>query len=232
MCAELLQSCSILCNPMDYNRLLCPWDSPGKSTGVVPGRGALSRALSNTQKWIVQGDTCADNARDFIDKVHLGREQWGKGNQENWSATCLTASGCFGNGISFWVVFSHSFWRRVLPGGTRLVQPRWMPARRILGGGRTCGVSFWPFLTSSGWCWLISSMFLTRISCPKTTHANGHYGAWPGWAVSVSVLLLTEWVAMPSSRGSSWPRAWILVSYASCLGRQVLQLKKKKKENK
>ena len=31
---------------------------------------------------------------------------------------------------------------RVLPGGARLVQPRWMPARRILGGGRTCGVSF------------------------------------------------------------------------------------------
>ena len=31
---------------------------------------------------------------------------------------------------------------RVLPGGARLVQPRWMPERRILGGGRTCGVSF------------------------------------------------------------------------------------------
>ena len=26
--------------------------------------------------------------------------------------------------------------------GARLVQPRWMPERRILGGGQTCGVSF------------------------------------------------------------------------------------------
>ena len=97
----------------------------------------------------------------------------------------------YGDGISYWVVFSQSFWLRVLPGGARLVQSRWMPERRILGGGRTCGVSFWPFLNSSGWWWLISSMFLSRISCHKTTHANGYYGAWPGWAVSVSVLPLT-----------------------------------------
>ena len=31
---------------------------------------------------------------------------------------------------------------RALPGGAHLVQPRWMPERRILGGGWTCGVSF------------------------------------------------------------------------------------------
>ena len=34
-------------------------------------------------------------------------------------------------------------------------------------------------------------VFLIRISCHKTTHANGYYGAWPGWAVSISVLPLT-----------------------------------------
>ena len=34
-------------------------------------------------------------------------------------------------------------------------------------------------------------MFLTRTSCLKTTHANSYYGAWPGWAVSISVLPLT-----------------------------------------
>ena len=72
-----------------------------------------------------------------------------------------------------------------------VVQPRWMPVRRILGGGRTCGVFFQSFLNSSGWWWLMSSMLLTRTSCCKTTHANGYYGAWPGWAVSVSVLPLT-----------------------------------------
>ena len=97
----------------------------------------------------------------------------------------------YGGGISLPVVFSQSFWLRVLPGGARLVQLRWMPERRILGGGWTCGVSFWPFLNSSSWWRLISSMFLIRTSCYKTTHANGYYGVWPGWVVSISVLPLT-----------------------------------------
>ena len=44
--------------------------------------------------------------------------------------------------VSFRVVFSQSFWLRVLPGGACLVQPRWMPERRILGGGWACGISF------------------------------------------------------------------------------------------
>ena len=43
---------------------------------------------------------------------------------------------------------------------------------------------FCPFLNSSCWWWLISSVFLTRTSCC--------YGAWPGWAVSVNVLPLTH----------------------------------------
>ena len=38
----------------------------------------------------------------------------------------------------------------------------------------------------------VGSIFLIRISCHKTTHANSYYGAWPGWAVSISVLPLTE----------------------------------------
>ena len=102
----------------------------------------------------------------------------------------LEVSGFYGDRISFWVVFSQSFWLRVLPGGTRLVQPIRMPARRILGGGQTCGVSSWPLPNSSRWWWPISSVFLTSTSCHKTTHANGYYGAWPGWAVAVSVLPL------------------------------------------
>ena len=67
-----------------------------------------------------------------------------------------------------------------------------MPVRRILGGGGTWGVSFWPFPSSSGWWWLINSTFLTRTACHKMTHANGYCGAWAGWAASVSVLLLTQ----------------------------------------
>ena len=33
---------------------------------------------------------------------------------------------------------------------------------------------------------------------------------------------ILEWVAMPSSRGSSWPRDWTCVSYGFCIGRRVL----------
>ena len=35
-CAKSLQSCLTLCDPMDCSlaRLLCPWDSPAKNTGV------------------------------------------------------------------------------------------------------------------------------------------------------------------------------------------------------
>ena len=32
--AKSLQSCLTLCDPTDPTRLLCPWDSPGKNTGV------------------------------------------------------------------------------------------------------------------------------------------------------------------------------------------------------
>ena len=34
-------------------------------------------------------------------------------------------------------------------------------------------------------------VLLIRISCHKTTHANGYYGAWPEWEVSISLLPLT-----------------------------------------
>ena len=33
---------------------------------------------------------------------------------------------------------------------------------------------------------------------------------------------ILEWVAMPSSRGSSQPRDLTRISYVSCIGRQVL----------
>ena len=36
VCAKLLQSCLTLCDSMDYKpaRLLCPWNFPGKNTGL------------------------------------------------------------------------------------------------------------------------------------------------------------------------------------------------------
>ena len=34
MLAKSSQLCPTLCDPVDPTRLLCPWDSPGKNTGV------------------------------------------------------------------------------------------------------------------------------------------------------------------------------------------------------
>ena len=34
MHAKSLQSCPTLCDPMDPAKVHCPWDSPGKNTGV------------------------------------------------------------------------------------------------------------------------------------------------------------------------------------------------------
>ena len=167
--------------------------------GPLPGpeRGLLS----NTQKWIIWGDTNADKARDFIGKGALVASSRIK--EPRRTSLLCGSLGFYDDGVSFQVVSGQSFWLRVLPGGVRLLQPRWMPDRRILGGGQTYGVSFWPFLNSSGWWRLISSVFLTRTSCHKITHANGYYGAWPGWAVSISVLLLTEpEIKLPTSVAS------------------------------
>ena len=160
-----------------------PFDSHNSVTSVVLLQeggslpGPETGLLSNTQKWIVQGDTCADKARDVIGKGTRAESR--RVREPRRTALPRGCLGFYGDGISFWVVFSQSFWFRVLPGGSRLVQPRWMPERRILGSGQTGGVSLWPFPSSSGWWRLISSLFLTRTSCRKTTHANGYYGAWP-----------------------------------------------------
>ena len=50
MHATLLQSCPTLCNPVDCSpaRLLCPWDSPGKNTGV--GCCTLLQGIFPTQE--------------------------------------------------------------------------------------------------------------------------------------------------------------------------------------
>ena len=58
----------------------------------IPSR-AKSGLLSNTWRLIVQGDTRADKARDFNGKGCPGGEQWGKGTQEDCSASGLAVLG-------------------------------------------------------------------------------------------------------------------------------------------
>ena len=113
------------------------------------------------------------------------RRAVGPGNPEGLLCHVALSLGLYSVGIRLGVVFSQSFWLRVLAGGARLVQPRRMPAR-ILAGGRTRGISFWPFLNSSGWWWLISVVFLTRTYCGKQLM---RWSLWrlAGWA-PVSVL--------------------------------------------
>ena len=94
-------------------------------------------------------ETCADKTRDFIGKGHPGGEQQGQGTQENSSATWLAVLGFMGMELVSGLSLAKSFWLRVLPGDTRIAQPRWMPARRILGGGWTRGVS-WTLSVSAG----------------------------------------------------------------------------------
>ena len=76
-------------------RASCGYERQGllllQEGGPFPGPG--SGLLSNTWKWIVRGDTCAEKARDFSWKGHLGGEQQSKGTQEDCSAMGLAASG-------------------------------------------------------------------------------------------------------------------------------------------
>ena len=100
--------------------------------------------------------------------------------------------GFYGDGISFRVVFGQSSnSESILVAHESLRQDGcwregfWEVDRHVVS----------PFdlsPNSSGWWWLISSVFLIRIFCHKTTHANGYSGAWPGWAVSISALPLTQ----------------------------------------
>ena len=55
-------------------------------------------------------------------------------------------------------------------------------------------------------------------SCPNLWSCSP-----PGSSVhGILQVRIPEWVAVPSSRGSSWPRDQTWVSYVSCIGRQVL----------
>ena len=65
-----------------------------------PLPGLESRLLSNTQKWIGQGDIRVDKARDFIGKGHPGGEWEGEGTCEDRSAIWLADSGFMVTGLA------------------------------------------------------------------------------------------------------------------------------------
>ena len=133
----------------------------------------------------------ADKARDFIGKGHPGGEQQGKGPQENCSATWLAVSGFMVMGlVSGLSLANYSDSESFLVVHTLFSQ---VGCQRE-GFWEVVGHVVSPFDLSRTLLvrWLISSVFLSRTSCHKTTHADGYYDAWPGWAVPASVLPLTK----------------------------------------
>lgn len=77
--------------------------------------------------------------QETIGRGHLGMGVGvaaGSGTQENCSAKWLSVLGFMLAGL--FLVCLWPFWFRVLPGGLRITQPRWIPARRNLEVGKTC----------------------------------------------------------------------------------------------
>ena len=103
---------------------------------VGPPPGTESRLLSNTQKWIVRGDTCAEKA-DFIGKRCLGGEQQGKGTQEDRSATWVAASGFMVMGLVSRLSLANHSDSGCFQGVHAIAQPRWMPSRGTRDVGTT-----------------------------------------------------------------------------------------------
>ena len=89
----------------DAGSILHPQHSTVAGRGPLPG--PESGLLSNTGKWIVQGDTHADKAKDFVGKDAPGDEQ-PTGTQEDCSASWFTVSGFMVIGVSFQVVSGQS----------------------------------------------------------------------------------------------------------------------------
>ena len=104
-------------------------------TGSVAGRGTLARTQPSSCRRLgseLSEETHAEKARGFTGKGLLGEEQGVRG-PRGTALPCGLQSQVYGDEMSFWVVSGQSFGLRVLPGGASIVQPRWVPARRILG---------------------------------------------------------------------------------------------------
>ena len=87
-----------------------------------PLPGPTSRLLSNILKWIVQGDTSADKAKDW--EVMPGQRPVGRGNHRELLHHMAHSLRFHGNGVSFQVISGQASylcpylaWFRVLSGG-------------------------------------------------------------------------------------------------------------------
>ena len=67
-------------------------------------------------------------------EILLGRVAQVESSRVRESKRTAHSLGFYGDGISFQVVSGQSFCLKVLPGGTHIVQSKWILTRRILGG--------------------------------------------------------------------------------------------------
>ena len=87
------------------------------------------------------------------------------------------------------------------------------------------GCFYCPKLVSKrlGRCWVVLLCVHAKLlqSCPSLCYSVDCSP--PGSSVyGIVQARILKWVALPSSRGSSWPKDWTCVSYVSGIGRQVL----------
>lgn len=162
--------------------------------------GPESGLLSNTWKWIVQGDTHTNKEKDFIGKGHLEAKDFiGKSSRvrepRKTALSCGSLSQVYGNRVSFlgWL------WLITLPVSIfSLIQnPSWWCTHlstkmdsRVRASGRLAGqIVGCCLLPPLGPSWILlgnNTMFLIGTSCCETTHASGCYCTWPRWAVLVN----------------------------------------------
>ena len=124
----------------------------------------------------------------------------------------------------------------------------WPGSRFITGTHGRCSVQVWPVqvhLSDSSishwipcasfrcpwlrlpcfWVFLVTKLCMLHAELLRSclTLCNPVDYRLPGSSVhGILQARIPDWVAIPSSRGSSWPRDWTHASYVSCIGRQVL----------
>ena len=175
------------------------------SNSNVEGRGTTSRA----QEWALvkhSGMSCPRRPMSWRSKrlCWEGAPGGVAGRRSLAAQLCRVAHSLrfYGHGVSFRVFSDQSLWQS--PSWRHVHCSAEMDSNEKASRGDQTR-SFWPFPDSSGWWWLISSVLLARTSCCKITHTDGYDGAWPGWAVWVSVFPLTGWVFYLIWGSGSWP---------------------------
>ena len=153
---------------LSFYQSLCLWWA-GDISFLLQEGGPL--AVPKRVSCLTLGHTCWQSKRLYWERAPARR---GGASGSPGELLCLVARspGFYGEGISFQVVSGQSFWLRVLLDGTRVAQARWMPARRILGGGSQ-QEGFWevgghvesPFDLSQ--TFLVSSGLLVPCTLPR-----------------------------------------------------------------